>query len=169
MFQRLFSATGTFHVYVIAALIIVLVGLGLSLTVTKSALEAKTAEVQTLTVEKHVLQSDLDKLTHDYELIEHEKQQLIAEGKRISKLNLQNQAEKHRIQSTLNQQNRLIAKLRTSQNETVRAWSVADVPDDALRLLKQAANCANGNQKRNSNCIGSRRDDQPVPNSPRSS
>ncbi|GIU22200.1 hypothetical protein [Shewanella sp. MBTL60-007] len=163
MWQRLISSGGSFHLYFIGLLIIALVGLGTALKFSRAEVAIKTQEIETLTLAKAVLRSDLDAIANKVEQIEAEKLSLRLEAEQVSKLNRQNAEAKTAIETAFRHQSRLLDKIRGSPDENVKAWADTAMPVDAVVLLKQAAYCAHPDHYSDEICISARRNDKRVP------
>ena len=65
MWNKIINATGSLHLYLIAALIIVITLLGLSLTAVKADLALKNSQLETAAVNQRMLQDDLTVVTDE--------------------------------------------------------------------------------------------------------
>lgn len=142
MLRKLLSTGGRFQLYIIAFLIIAIVLLGVSLSLVRSEVAIKESEIETLSLAKAVLQTDLDVMADNVMKAEVEKERLRQEAQRISVLNIANYQAKNEIETAFYQQSKQLDRLRNSNNDQVNDWANTPLPIDAARLLKQAANCA---------------------------
>lgn len=65
MWNKIINATGSLHLHLIAALIIVITLLGLSLTAVKADLALKNSQIETAAVNQRMLQDDLTVVTDE--------------------------------------------------------------------------------------------------------
>lgn len=162
MFQKLINATGTLHLYIIGALILVIALLGISLTATKTNLALKNSQLESAAINQRMLQDDLTTVTDELQAQAKERDRLAKDYAFALALNQQAAKAKAEIESQLADQRDAIKKLRTSSNEQTRSWANAAVPDDVQRLLKHAAYCAHRSHQADPICAATERVDQPV-------
>ncbi len=116
-------------------------------------LNTAKAKIETIATQKSVLQTDLDSLTLTVREQDAKQQQLLLELDFIAALNKKNVKDKQDISVELDKQTNAIQKLRNSNNEAVREWSITPVPDDINRLLEHSSYCANRDNKQANICI----------------
>ena len=162
MFQMIRSATGGIHLYLMAALILAIVGLSVALKISHSEVAIKQGTIETLTAQKQTLQRDLTNAAKQLLIAEQDKHRLRQQIEIVSTLNIESQRRENKIENQLREQHQLIAKLRTSKNDTVNQWANTAVPDDAWRLLHNHANCTNNDTDQNQNCVRSQKHDRPL-------
>ncbi|WP_258405996.1 hypothetical protein [Shewanella acanthi] len=163
MWNKIINATGTLHIYIIAALILVIALMGISLTATKTALELKDSQLETATVTQRGLQADLTSVTNELLAQVEERERLKRDLELERSLNTQAAITKANIELELADQRALIQQLRTSGNENTRSWANTAVPDDVSQLLEHATYCAQRGHRQEGICITSRLPDKPVP------
>lgn len=142
MFQKLINATGTLHLYIIGALILVIALLGISLTATKTNLTLKNSQLESAAINQRMLLDDLTAVTDELQAQAKEYDRLAKDYAFALALNEKAAKAKAEIDRQLADQREAIKKLRTSANEQTRSWANTAVPDDVKRLLKHAAYCA---------------------------
>lgn len=163
MFQKLINATGTLHLYIIGALILVIALLGLSLTATKTNLALKNSQIETATVNQRMLIDDLTAVTDELQAQAKERDRLAKDYAFALALNEKAAKAKAEIDRQLADQREAIKKLRTSANEQTRSWANTAVPDDVKRLLKHAAYCAHRSHQADPICTTAAIINEPVP------
>jgi hypothetical protein len=163
MFQKLINATGTLHLYIIGALILVIALLGLSLTATKTNLALKNSQIETATVNQRMLIDDLTAVTDELQAQAKERDRLTKDYAFALALNEKAAKAKAEIDRQLADQREAIKKLRTSANEQTRSWANTAVPDDVKRLLKHAAYCAHRSHQADPICTTAAIINEPVP------
>ncbi|AVI66526.1 hypothetical protein CKQ84_11880 [Shewanella sp. WE21] len=163
MFQKLINATGTLHLYIIGALILVIALLGLSLTATKTNLALKNSQIETATVNQRMLIDDLTAVTDELQAQAKERDRLAKDYAFALALNEKADKAKAEIDRQLADQREAIKKLRTSANEQTRSWANTVVPDDVKRLLKHAAYCAHRSHQADPICTTAAIINEPVP------
>lgn len=162
MFQKLINATGTLHLYIIGALILVIALLGLSLTATKTNLTLKNSQLESAALNQRMLLDNLTAVTDELQAQAKEHDRLAKDYAFALALNEKAAKAKAEIDRQLADQREAIKKLRTSSNEQTRSWANTAVPDDVQRLLKHAAYCAHRNNKADPVCTASAIVNQPV-------
>ena len=163
MWNKLINATGTLHLYLIAALIIVITLLGLSLTAVESDLALSHSQLETAAANQRMLQVDLNSVTDELQAQAIERDKLARDYAFTLALNSETAKAKAAIESQLNDQRDVIKNLRTSANEQTRSWANTAVPDDVKQLLKHAAYCAHRSHKADPACTAAPRVNQSVP------
>lgn len=162
MFQKLISATGTLHLYIIGALILVIALLGLSLTALKAELAINKSHLESAAIELQSLQTSLNTVTDELQAQAIERDRLARDFALALELNDQSAKTKAKIERELVRQRLLIEALRESDNEQTRNWANTPVPDDVQRLLKQAAYCAHRSHQADPVCAAAEIVNQPV-------
>lgn len=163
MWNKIINATGTLHLYLIAALIIVIALLGLSLTAVKADLALKNSQIETAAVNQRMLQDDLTVVTDELQAQAIERDRLAKDYAFTLALNEQTAKAKAALDRQLADQREAIKKLRTSANEQTRSWANTAVPDDVKRLLKHAAYCAHRSHQADPICVTAAIINEPVP------
>ncbi|MDT3296445.1 hypothetical protein Q4Q57_14975 [Shewanella sp. SP2S2-6] len=163
MWNKIINATGSLHLYLIAALIIVITLLGLSLTAVKADLALKNSQIETAAVNQRMLQDDLTVVTDELQAQAIERDRLAKDYAFALALNEQTAKAKAEIDRQLADQRDAIKKLRTSANEQTRSWANTAVPDDVKRLLKHAAYCAHRSHQADPICVTAAIINEPVP------
>ena len=162
MFQKLINATGTLHLYIIGALILAIVLLGISLTATKTDLALKNAQLELAAANQRTLQDNLTTVTDELQAQAKERDRPAKDYAFALALNQQAAKAKAEIDKQLADQRDAIKKLRTSANEQTRSWANTAVPDDVQRLLKHAAYCAHRSHQADPVCVTAAIVNQPV-------
>lgn len=163
MWNKIINATGTLHLYIIGALILVIAVLGLSLTATKTNLALKNSQIETAAVNQRMLQDDLTVVTDELQAQAKERDRLAKDYAFALALNEKAAKAKAEIDRQLADQREAIKKLRTSANEQTRSWANTAVPDDVKRLLKHAAYCAHRSHQADPICTTAAIINEPVP------
>ena len=163
MWNKIINATGSLHLYFIAALIIVITLLGLSLTAVKADLALKNSQLETAAVNQRMLQDDLTVVTDELQAQAIERDRLAKDYACALALSEQPAKAKAEIDRQLADQRAAIKKLRTSANEQTRSWANTAVPDDVKRLLKHAAYCAHRSHQADPICVTAAIINEPVP------
>lgn len=163
MWTKIINATGTLHLYFIAALIIVIALLGISLTAVKADLALKNSQIETANVNQRMLLDDLTDVTDELQAQTIERDRLAKDYAFALALNEQTAKAKAEIDRQLADQREAIKKLRTSANEQTRSWANTAVPDDVKRLLKHAAYCAHRSHQADPICVTAAIINEPVP------
>ncbi|MGL6122603.1 MAG: hypothetical protein ACRC1W_06175 [Shewanella sp.] len=141
MWNKIINATGTLHLYIIGALILVIALLGLSLTATKTNLALKNSQIETAAVNQLMLQDDLTAVTDELQAQAIERDRLAKDYALALALNENAAKAKAEIDRQLADQREQIKNLRTSANAQTRSWANTAVPDDVKCLLDERA-CA---------------------------
>jgi len=162
MWRKLITSGGSFHLYFIGLLILMLVGLGAALKFSQAEVAIKAGKIETLSLANTVLVGDLEAIANKVKQIEFQKEQLRLEAENVSKLNQQNAKAKVAIEVAFRHQSKLLDEIRGSPNETVKKWANTVMPIDAARLLKQAAYCAHPDHHSDPICISASGNDQPM-------
>ncbi|MGI2078469.1 hypothetical protein [Shewanella putrefaciens] len=163
MFQKLINATGTLHLYIIGALILVIALLGISLTATKTNLTLKNSQLESAAINQRMLLDDLTAVTDELQAQAKEYDRLAKDYAFALALNEKAAKAKAEIDRQLADQREAIKKLRTSANEQTRSWANTAVPDDVKRLLKHAAYCAHRSHQADPICVTAAIINEPVP------
>lgn len=148
--------------YLYGFIALVLIAVFASFMVSNAALRSKLAssieDVETLTTEKAVLQSDLDAATREVKRNEKEKDRLLDEINYLSKIYADSIAAQKA--NTARLQDQLTAAhdyIRDSKDETVIYWANEYVPAELNSMLSKAANCSNSDSKQTGLCASADR------------
>ncbi|GGY87696.1 hypothetical protein GCM10007169_01080 [Shewanella fodinae] len=122
--------------------IALLVMLGMFLMV-KADLSTTTTALTNANAAKQVLQDDSNKLSAELKAAVTETQDAIAERDALAAAIKNNEQSKSQLTAANTQlQQRIDKLLRDSNDDHTKSWAADYVPDDAVRLLVNAANCA---------------------------
>ena len=139
---------------VIIMLTVTLLLVGLMLAVTKADLATTKANFEKSQMALSTLQTDLDNATVQLKAAEIEKERLRLDAALTAKtLNVREQGRNTIDAELVDTKAKAKVVMESSTNESDKSWTVAAVPDELNRLLKQRSYCANSDNDQNSICI----------------
>lgn len=153
-----------FAMAAIALLTIAVIVSGAMWAVTAGQLSTANTSLTNEIAAKAVIQTDLDNATVQLKAAEIEKERLRLDAALTAKtLNVREQGRNTVETKLMNTKAKAKAVMESSTDEADKSWTVAAVPDELNRLLKQRSYCANRDNDQDSVCIAGRVTAEQVP------
>ncbi|MBS0043370.1 hypothetical protein KFE26_13825 [Shewanella sp. M16] len=130
------------------------------LATTRSQLTQALADKSTLQTDADNLADSLRKSNADKAALAAESEQLALQLQQVSLQKAELMGRHHALKNQLNQ------LLQDTTDEDAKAWRDAPVPNDVVRLLSHAADCAQRARLHDSVCVAARSTDARVPSDP---
>ncbi|UWG66429.1 hypothetical protein K5M76_09525 [Shewanella xiamenensis] len=151
MFQTI---KDNFAMAVIALLTIAVIVSGAMWAVTAGKLSTANASLTNEIAAKAVIQTDLDNATVQLKAAEIEKERLLLDAALTAKTLTVREQGRNTVETELmDTKAKAKAVMESSTDEADKSWTIAAVPDELNRLLKQRSYCANRNNDQDSVCI----------------
>ncbi|WP_299005050.1 hypothetical protein [uncultured Shewanella sp.] len=112
-------------------------------TVLQLRFDAAKAQIETMTFQESMLQTDLETLRGVIRTQNDQQRQMMNEFNLLAELNKANAQAKKALSSELNQQMQLLDNLMEADNGEANVWATEPVPVDVSRVLEYASDCAN--------------------------
>ncbi|WP_299492938.1 hypothetical protein [uncultured Shewanella sp.] len=141
---------------------LMLVGVLSYATVLQLRFDAAKAQIEAMTFQESMLQTDLDTLRGVIRTQTEQQRQMVNEFNLLAELNKANAQAKKALSTELNQQIQLLDNLMEADNEQANVWATEPIPVDVSRVLEHTSDCANAALQPSAVCLTTQKYDSQV-------